>query len=423
MKNFSSEFWKDFVKTNNDFSETCVIKDAIAPVMLDDLNEGIMELLRNRFQTKDVDQGFRVYIEGIEQKDQYLKDLCNNPPLENEDITSYTSRVFDKKFGFIINSGERHSDLIAKNILESVNPLVDLKGLPPLGLEITIFIGNYGWTPLGIHQDHRGENVIHYHLGPANKQMYVWDEEKYDELTGSKSNNKNIEPILPHAKEFDFGAGDLYYMPWNKYHVGKTDELSVGITLWFNNPSKYKYFSKIIDSLSVQFVKKEKEIISNKFNLIEENENCSKDIFEILELDKGVLNNSVTDFFNFLTSEFNHNLISNGGWQTVPMSQQEKASFTVDSDYETLSDKQILADSKFKILHKINDEQLLVYVRGSKFQMQYYPVLIDIINDINKNEVIDLNKYLSPEKQNIPKEAILYFLALIYDKRGFELVQ
>ena len=54
--------------------------------------------------------------------------------------------------------------------------------------------------PLGIHQDHRGENVIHFHLGPGDKQMYIWDEDAYKELTDLKHNNTDIAPLLPHAK-------------------------------------------------------------------------------------------------------------------------------------------------------------------------------------------------------------------------------
>ncbi|WPC14426.1 hypothetical protein LEQ04_07230 [Riemerella anatipestifer] len=66
---------------------------------------------------------------------------------------------------------------------------------------------------------------------------------------------------------------------------------------------------------------------------------------------------------------------------------------------------------------------LFVYVRGSKFQMHYFSDLVDLIDSLNKNEIIDINLYLKSEKLEIPKEAILYFLALIYDKRGFEIIK
>ncbi len=82
---------------------------------------------------------FGFILRELNKKEDYLNELCLTPPNKDDDITSYTSRIFDKKFGFIINSGERHSDYISKNILKAVTPLIGLKGLPPLGLEITIF--------------------------------------------------------------------------------------------------------------------------------------------------------------------------------------------------------------------------------------------------------------------------------------------
>src|SRR5690606_11613554 len=120
---------------------------------------------------------------------------------------------------------------------------------------------NYGWTPLGIHQDHIGENVIHFHLGPANKTMYTWDEEKYKELTNTKHNNFDIKPLLKHSDEYEFSSGDIFYMPWNKFHIGKTDELSVGVTLWFNNPTKVRYFDKIMNTFYTSYVENNTEVL------------------------------------------------------------------------------------------------------------------------------------------------------------------
>jgi len=73
-------------------------------------------------------------------------------------------------------------------------------------------------------------------------------------------------------------------------------------------------------------------------------------------------------------------------------------------------------------LYKINNDMLFVYARGSKFQMKYFTDLVDVINELNKFEVINLNEYFSTKKINIPKDAILYFLGLLYDKRGFEII-
>lgn len=61
-------------------------------------------------------------------------------------------------------------------------------------------------------------------------------------------------------------------------------------------------------------------------------------------------------------------------------------------------------------------------MRGSKFQVKYFSDLVDLIDEINDQEVIDIKTYLSKKRIDIPQEAISYFLALIYDKRGFEII-
>ena len=119
--------------------------------------------------------------------------LTQNPPKENEDIIDYCKRIFDKRFGIIMNNNEAFSEQLATRVLKMMSPLFEIAGIPPLGNEITVFIGNYRWTPLGIHKDHTGENVLHFHLGPGRKQMYIWEDETYEKIVGKNIlNNKNI---------------------------------------------------------------------------------------------------------------------------------------------------------------------------------------------------------------------------------------
>lgn len=417
--NFTQDFWKKFLKTNENFSQACVIQNALTPELTAILHKGIMEVLINRLTKNDVDQGIRIYLNGKEQEDTYLKSLCHKPPKKNEDIVEYSKRIFDDKFGIIINSGEKHSDVISEKVIECVQPLIELTGLPPLGLEVTIFIGNYGWTPLGIHQDHIGENVLHFHLGPDSKKMYTWEENEYKKLTGTKHNNNDILPLLKHSKEFKFNEGDLYYMPWNKYHVGYTEDLSCAVTVWFNNPSKYKYYNRLMDSFKYQFVKKEMEILPNKFDLLNKND-LFEDFLSVLDVDEDMLNYSVKDFFYFITDEFNYCLASNSGWQNIPISQKDKIGFKVE-DYIELTNKSIFSKKQFKILYKIKNNKLVIYVRGSKFEMNCHSELVDIINEINTYKNINIHKLLK-KYPDFPQEAVLYFVSLLYDKRGVELL-
>ncbi|OJJ17503.1 hypothetical protein BKI52_26920 [marine bacterium AO1-C] len=420
IESFTQEWWKNFLQINQNFTETCVIEDVMNDELVEELQLGILQVLKERYKKDDIYDGFRVYLDGEEQNDSFLENLCKTPPLEGEDITAYTKRMFEQKFGIIINAGEKHSDIIANNIIKFLHPLMELVGCPPLGVEITIFIGNYGWTPLGIHQDHKGENVIHFHLGPGKKTMYTWDEEKYNELTGEEHNNKNIEPLLEHANEYPFKKGDIYYMPWNKYHVGYSGELSVGITLWFNNAPKTKYVHRILNSFRYQFLKQEKEIIPSQMDYLN-NHATFEDMLSSFKLDDNILNYSLKDFLKFVYGEFKMALMSNGGWQSVPLSLDVKDDYNID-DFEKLRGQKIINRAPFKIQYRKYKQSLWVYVRGAKFEMRYFEELVNVIDTLNKNEELLVDDLLDLLPEVFPQEAVLYFLSLTLNKRGIEVL-
>lgn len=420
LKSFTKDWWKSFLEINQNFTQTCVLEDCVDEDLVAKLQLGVLEVLKERLVRGDVAEGFRVYLDNKEKDDYFLKDFCETPPLDNENIEEYAERVFDQKFGIIINYGEKHSDIISHHIIKRLQPLMELVGVPPLGVDITIFIGNYGWTPLGIHQDRRGENVIHFHLGPGSKTMYTWDEDVYEKLTGSEQNNHEIEAILEHANKYPFKAGDIYYMPWNKFHVGLSDELSVGVTVWFNNAPRHKYVNRVLESFAYQVLTEDDSIINIQKDYLE-NDDSFQDLLATIKLDKDIMDYSFKDFMKFIYEEFKFATMSNGGWQSVPLSLEVREKYNVD-DFEELRGKTIIAHSPFKIYYKKYKQSLWVYARGSKFEMRYFDELVTIIDKINTNEEILVDDLLKIIPENFPPEAVLYFLSLTLNKRGIEVI-
>jgi len=94
----------------------------------------------------------RIFIDGIfslENNDLIKK----RPPKIGENIISWSKRCFKgKKFAIIINGCHNFSSDLGKTINDFIEPLFDIKGKPHEGLESTFFIGNYGYTPLGVPQ-------------------------------------------------------------------------------------------------------------------------------------------------------------------------------------------------------------------------------------------------------------------------------
>ncbi len=414
--NFNRDWWLSFIEKNLSFSQTQVYKNVFTKDLVSTLNEGVREMLRSRINRLDINSGFRLYINDKELSDSEIRKVIKNNKLgETEDIEAYCSRVFGEKFGIITNYGEKHSEILAEHILRTVQPLFDIIGIPPWGLELTTFIGNYGWTPLGIHTDNRGENVLHYHLGPGNKKMYVWDEEVYEKEGKGVSNNKNVEPLLPHAKEFEFGTGDLYYMPWNKHHIGYSGEFSVGVTLWFNNPTRYDFSKLMIETIQNLFLKNDQSIIESQIDYVT-NENTFLDFINTLNVDRETLNAPLEDFLKHTYNEYKKCLISNGGWQNIPLSHHKKIESTKEY-FPNLETKRVRTNNLYKINTERNGDRLVIYVRGTRLSFKYFDELQEIIDMLNVGEsiaVIDMiNRF-----DRLPKDVVLYFLKVLINNKG-----
>jgi hypothetical protein len=93
-------------------------------------------------------------------------------------------------------------------------------------------MGNYGYTPFGVHDD--TDQSLLWHLGPAPKTAYVWPRERYIELTGGTLAMVDYEALLPHANRYELQPGDLLFIPMGDFHILDTRAFSctLGLTLF-----------------------------------------------------------------------------------------------------------------------------------------------------------------------------------------------
>jgi hypothetical protein len=421
VKSFSTEWWDNFLRDSGNFTKTKVYKDVISKDDVNLLKDEAVKILQEIYSHKTTNYGFRVYLDGKDQDNDYISKLFEKPPTEKEKIENYANRIFEKqKFGMIINRTEKFSEKVSHNILLKLQPLLDKIGIPLTGLEMTLFIGNYGWTPLGVHIDNIGEQIMHFHLGPGPKTMCNWDVEKYTELTGKKDNNKDIEPLLLYADKYPFETGDFYYMPWNKYHIGFSDELSVGFVVGFNNPTKKGFTSAILNSIHQQYINDDKEILSpNKETDIDL---TFDNIESVINLSENLKKMTFIDLLKYLHKEFKLAILSNGGWANIPMTLHDKIKYDIDC-YEILENKKIITPYPFKTYYEKIEEELVIFARGYKVKIKYHNELITIIEKLNQNKEEEVNELLKILKQDWPIEAGLYFLSLLYDKRAISIIE
>lgn len=419
----TTEWWDAFLDKCKNFTNTIVIPDVLSDEECEDMSTMTLNAVREICNRKNSSYDFRFYLGTENMDEEYLeKNVYPYPPLPGEGFTDWANRAFkDLKFGIILNFGEKFSPQLAERIATYASPLLEKAGIPANGTCITIFIGNYGFTPLGIHQDHKGENVIHFHLGPGGKTMYNWEADEFKEL-GGYQNYMDIEKMLPHATAYPFKKGDIYYMPWDKFHIGYSDELSIGVSLWFNNVTRKKVVDKLLNSIQTQYINHEDNTITKPEKDIK-NLTGFSEIEALFNFDDEVKDMNVEEFLHHTYKEYAYALFSNGGWRARPLSLEQEVNYD-ENEFEHLRGKPIRKTSPFVLHYKISttDNKLVVYCRASKIEINYHPEFVNIITLLNSGKTFLSDELIAGLAKEWPEEAGLYFLSLLYNKRGIQIV-
>jgi hypothetical protein len=406
---FSSEWWNRFLEdTNNLNNPVCYSNVFREDVPL--LREELLDVFRN---IPKEDHTFRVWVEG-KQRDDMIKHMVANPPQTGDSFENWTERLFEgKKFGIIFNYGECFNKALSLHMLDFLQPLLETRGYPVRGIDFTIFIGNYGYTPLGIHQDWTGENVMHFHLGPGKKTMYMWTDTVYREK-GGKFNEKNIEPWLESAEyEMTFGEGEYFFMPWHYFHVGKSDDFSVGITVWFNRPTRAEILNRLTSIVLDEYFDSDRD---NRNTIIEmEKDLIAHDLFgavrDGIKLEDG--KDSILTLLDHASKEFKYSIKSNLGFGKPFIIDRER------ENKELNGSDIIKIDDPFKILHyTAENNQIKIFVKGFRIVLNYHPDIVTLIERLNEGREDTIDNITTGLFEGWPEGASKRVVELIWQKHG-----
>ncbi|WP_281986428.1 cupin domain-containing protein [Aquimarina aggregata] len=416
QEKFDSDWWKNtFLKNTDTLNKTSVFRDCISRQETAAMRLEIMDILRTLCELRTDQFGFRVFVEGKQLYNKEMDLVYDSPPKKKETINDWTKRTFkNKKFGMIINRGEKINKLLAQRIAHKISPLLPQVGIPLMGINFTIFIGNYGWTPLGIHTDAPGESVTHFHLGPGDKTMYTWDKKTYEKKAGDhKFNNKDVEQYLPLANVHPFKEGDLYYMPPNEYHIGKSDELSMGLTMWFNNHMKRDLAKKILQVIVDQYLDECTETMLPDKREIDDL-SAAQQAIELFKIPQDLAQLTFKDFIQETFKDYRYSMYSNSGFWTRPFPKEKEIEYTKKDS--------IILEKPFEIKYSdsLDKENLLIYVRGTKLVLHNHDKIKKLINEINKGEEMTVAKALSILDKDWDESIGIYILTLLDTHNGIK---
>jgi hypothetical protein len=410
---FSDAWWNDFLLETKQLSAPAVFAKAIAPDRIAFHQKSVLNVVAALCRLRTAQYGFRAYADGRLLDRDEMEGVYDHPPLPGEGLETWTQRVFqDRKFGFIINAGEKFDEAFSQDIALAMAPLLRQAGIPRDGIQFTLFIGNYDKTPLGIHQDIRGENVTHFHVGPGSKLMYVWDKEDYRRLTHEGGlKHRDFPALQPYARKFKIEAGDLFFMPEGTFHIGAQDELSIGITVWQYTHTNTDLARSMLRHAWTQVRPLDADAIVHD----------TRPPHDDTHIDSIVAPHTVPAEYRHLTLEglvktayvdWRHILFSNAGYRNPPFERPQREAFSRDDEVQL--------DAPYKLLTRRIEGtgKMIVYVRGHRLELNDHPCLADLVERLNDGEVHAVSDLLGLLDKRWSDKVGLYLLSEIHLYRG-----
>ena len=398
------ELWEKIIKQTNYFDLPVLFKNLLTKKLCSE--DTIKKVFENISNNKDIEPNIRVFIEGGRQKFEYDRLVIDNPPYPDEALESWSKRLFqEQSFGIILNKTERWNDELLKNVLEFILPLHNEFTIPEYSFELTLFIGNYLYTPLGVHVDGDYERSILFNLYGNKRIIYTWNPEKFRELTGSYQQYFYPERIVNStSKNYELENNDIFILPSKLYHLLSNHGFTVGMSIAIQKSTK----KKIIEESKKLYFKHFSDNIVNDINIDIFKPNPSE------RIDISEINDTVKDIdFKYALNDFCLLRKSNLGFLESPFENITPVQFA------EISIVQIIFP--FKILCSKVDETLHIYCRGRKITVSYHreiEFMIELLNKGNKyslKELYSLNKGLS-------KEILIHLLKLFYKLRVLEVI-
>lgn len=239
LENIYSHYigYSDYIKTNYEPEK----RENMLPPLLkencfhfdrDEMDSTLMELFSiiRQGMEKASSRLFRVYLDGnlSAEADDWIR---YSDPQPEETFSKWLARTTgNRNFGIIVNNVEKWSNALAHVAANFAAPIREQLGKNLTDVDVSLFIGNYGFTPFGVHLDDPYSSVVHLHLGPGPKVMYLWDDETFRQAEGLR-NRFDVEKLAGHAEIYTIKEGDAFVLPPSYWHIGQSSEFSVGLAI------------------------------------------------------------------------------------------------------------------------------------------------------------------------------------------------
>ncbi|NNF33687.1 MAG: RNA methylase [Saprospiraceae bacterium] len=379
------EKWDDLYEKSERLTRPYSIDDVLGEQEMIDLEKSVIRII-NRFLDKgELHKGIKVYV-NHHLKNDLVDKMVEIRPEENESIEEWGMRIFGHdRYGVVFNSLETYDNTLAEIMCSVVSPLIKKAGLPLGGISFLFFMGNYGFTPFGIHKEAKGEEGFLFHLGPGEKVFFSWDIEELNMIEhNTQVFHEELEEMLPSSKEHVLEAGSVMFIPHQVYHIANTKDFSLSIVMDYINPSKDNLEKELAKEINNQDYSQ--NVISTYLDPVQESDT---EITTAYPLDAKSI---MTKFRNSFDKRVLR-LKSNSGLINSSIKNNRKQ---LPNGEFKLRGKKV-----FPIYIKELDEQsIIIFARGNEIIKKPNSNLKLVISELNGGNVLPFNsmkEYLMPQ--------------------------
>lgn len=250
----NTEIWEEFYTKSAQLTKPTAINNVLSDEDVTELQQQLKTVINKFLDKGELHKGIKVYI-NHELNNAKVEEMASNRPGSKETIEQWSMRLFgDQKFGMVVNSLETFNNELTERMCTIVAPLLQKAGMPLGGLSFLFFMGNYGFTPFGIHKEAKGEEGFLFHLGPNNKDFYTWNIEDYNQIEHNTEVFHEIDAMLPKAEKYPLQAKSAMFIPHYVYHIANTEAFSLSVVMDYINPSRDYLEKKIASQIAVSEV-------------------------------------------------------------------------------------------------------------------------------------------------------------------------
>jgi hypothetical protein len=388
-----ADFWNEITQKSENFNKPVSgYNSCLLPVD----REAVFSILKNIYLDSNISKSsyLRFYQDGKEDFDAVREFLKSTESYSDID-TMLNDYSKNNSFGLIINGSLRWQPKLVEQISDFLTPIYKGLGKHEIGFDLTFFIGNYGYTPFGVHLDDKNHRTIITNLGPNSKKMLMWNLEDVRSQYGEVTNISDVDSVVAPPKIYDLKQNDYVLIPSHEYyHVGLAEDISITAALIIHREN---HLGNVTRELN-QYLN---EIMDYKIDF--NSQSCSQSWI------------SYAPEPSFLQSCIEARRLSNGGAIFSPMPRN--------ISFEMISKVQNIVLNKLPILYvEQNENTIHVFARGVSKRFTNTDWLKLFFEKLNRKGSLNIHKSLQIAKSaSISSQNVLKMIVWLFKYHAIEL--